>query len=127
MHMVSAGIEFFKERPLHGYGLDNYRVLLNHNYGIDAYAHNNYIELLVGQGIIGLFIFYYIYIYILFNLRKLLQSNKSSLLILFATIVILIMINDLGSVSYADKTVFIFFAVICAYIRIFPKHNKKLK
>lgn len=52
--MIEYGLELFRERPLHGFGLDNFRAL----YIGRAYSHNNYIELLSSGGIIALVLYY---------------------------------------------------------------------
>ncbi len=64
MLLILAGWEWFLENPLHGYGMNCFRVLSDSNIlfmGKNWYAHNNYIEILVGGGIIG-FLFYYSYL-----------------------------------------------------------------
>ncbi|RAS99036.1 hypothetical protein A6E22_25100, partial [Bacillus cereus] len=59
-NMIDMGLDWFQERPITGYGIDNFRSL----YGIEAiggeftYSHNNLVELLVGIGVIGTFLFY---------------------------------------------------------------------
>lgn len=52
--MVEFGLELFKERPLHGYGLRNFAKL----YYLNTYSHNNYVELLVSGGIVALVLYY---------------------------------------------------------------------
>ena len=57
--MISRGLELVKEGNfLLGYGIDNYRVVS----GFNLYSHNNYIEALVGLGIIGSLLYYSMYI-----------------------------------------------------------------
>lgn len=58
------GIDWFLEKPLLGHGINCFRVLSDQTLmfaGKNFYAHNNYIELLVGVGIIG-FIIYYLFL-----------------------------------------------------------------
>ena len=53
--MVEFGLELFKERPIHGYGMNNFSRL----YYLNTYSHNNYIELLVSGGVVA-FVLYYL-------------------------------------------------------------------
>lgn len=51
--MVEIGLDLWRERPLVGYGMDSFR----HISGFGTYSHNNFIDLLVGGGILALGIF----------------------------------------------------------------------
>lgn len=52
--MIEIGIDLFKERPIHGYGIGNYAALCFR----ETYSHHNYVELLVSGGIIALILYY---------------------------------------------------------------------
>ena len=52
--MMEFGWELFKERPVHGYGMNNF----SQKYYLNTYSHNNYIELLVSCGIVGFALYY---------------------------------------------------------------------
>jgi len=59
--LIQAGWEWFLEKPILGYGMNCFRVLSNNHIlfgGKNWYAHNNYIEIMVGGGIIGVFAYY---------------------------------------------------------------------
>lgn len=76
--LVEFGLKRFVDNPILGVGINNFRVLSNQIYpGKNFYAHNNYIELLVGVGLLGLIIYYSSYIYI----YKKLRNSKESLYI----------------------------------------------
>ena len=101
--MYQFGIEQIRKRPIWGYGLDNYRVLLlNSGLGRETYSHNNYIELLVNGGVIGLFLFYAMYFYLFWILKKYLKQKH-----LMATILVInnliIIILGMAMVHYTDK------------------------
>lgn len=88
--MIETSIVLFKEKPLLGYGIDNYSVLSR--YG--TYSHNNYTELLVGTGILGILLYYYVYVKIFKysnRIRKLTNNFKLLNFTLFYLILILIM------------------------------------
>ena len=52
--MIQYGLQLIKEKPVHGYGIDNFSAL----YITGQYSHNNYIELMVGGGLIALVMYY---------------------------------------------------------------------
>lgn len=107
LKMIDWGVEWFKEKPYLGYGINNYRYLLGTtketSFGIEgAYAHNNYIELLVDVGIIGLFLYYYVYIKMIKKyLRK--KNELNLLQICMLGVLISLLIIEYGIVSYYDK------------------------
>ncbi len=99
MLMMDLGIDWFKQSPLTGYGLNNYRTLLAWAIGRSTYAHNNYVELLVGVGAIGTVIYYYIYAHIIKRLFKAARKKEATAALFFALIIILVII-EYGLVSY---------------------------
>ena len=109
IYMVRYGLELFKESPLIGYGINNYRVLLGKDIGRITYAHNNYIELLVGLGILGAIIYYSIYANAVICLLK--SKNNSSLRYLFLTFLLCVLIIDFASVNYYSKHIYIVLAM----------------
>lgn len=59
--LIQAGWEWFLQKPILGYGMNCFRVLSNNHilfWGKNWYAHNNYIEIMVGGGIIGILVYY---------------------------------------------------------------------
>ena len=54
VRMMEYGWELFKEKPIQGYGLANFKRL----YYYITYSHNNYIELLVSGGVVALVLYY---------------------------------------------------------------------
>jgi len=108
--MIRSGFDWFLDRPILGYGIANYRVLLRRAIYYEAYSHNNFIELLVGTGIMGMISFYLIYFDLLMKLIK--HFNKSNVLIyvmwsLNFTIVLL----GTAMVHYKSKSFFIILAL----------------
>lgn len=102
MLMIDYGIEWFKQNPIIGYGMNNYRLLFAGAMGMNTYSHNNYIELLVGVGVIGTAIYYYIYAHII---KKLFidARKKDALATLFIVLTILLLIIEYGLVSHYDS------------------------
>lgn len=54
--MIRFGIDLFKQRPVFGYGLNNYRHFYN-----GYYSHNNFVELLACLGLVGFVLYYAMY------------------------------------------------------------------
>ena len=101
LFLIEYGLEWFKENPIFGYGINNFRVLSNNTElfaGRNFYAHNNYIELLVGVGIVGTLIYYSCYFYFWKRLRKTTSGNmlRSWVVVLIVAALFL----DFASVSY---------------------------
>lgn len=117
------GIEWFLENPYWGYGINCFRVLSNQTEmfaGKNFYAHNNYIELLVGVGILGFIVYYYslvrLFIYSCISKN---YFGKIAIVLLLT-----IFLSDFFSVGYYlfDSQYFI---VMC-YIMIFSCDNLKM-
>jgi len=127
-YMIQVGIEFIKNKPLTGYGINNYRVLYSSVLGgRDTYAHNNYIELMVDTGIFGVLIYYLIHVIMLKNLLKSssLATNKT-IYFVFAAIIISYMVLALSLVYYDSKhfSFVLTLASIITNIVIVDKSNK---
>jgi len=107
--LLELGLTVFQDKPLFGYGLNNYRLLSEGGY----YAHNNFIELLVGVGLIGFSLFYYIYFYI-FTLIYKMPKSELKILIMFFIVILLVM--DMTSGSYDSKLSIYLLLFLSVYI-----------
>lgn len=119
MEMIKFGIDKFKENPIIGYGINNFRVL-----GFNTYSHNNYIELMVGVGLIGTILFYcqHIYIYIKLICQKKNEDLTANLII---SIISICMIMDFGRVSYDNKLMCVYITIGFLYVTMLK--NLKIK
>ena len=113
-NMIDMGLDWFQERPITGYGIDNFRSL----YGIEAiggeftYSHNNLVELLVGIGIIGTFLFYLTHFIVLKGLYKESKKNQKVLLCYsFIAIIGIYIILSVGLIYYYDKHISMILAI----------------
>ena len=101
--LIADGLTWFKENPIWGYGLSNFKALcaIYRSWGSVYYAHNNYVELLVDCGLVGTFIYYSLLIGLLIKggitWKKL---NAQQLMLLGMLLVMLIC--DYGMVTYFD-------------------------
>ena len=105
MFLITYGIEWFKEQPLLGYGINNFLTMSNNTSmfaGQNFYAHNKYIELLVDVGIIGFLIYYSCLVYI----WKKLKGNFSDSILnkWVASLIVVRLFLDFAMVSYYSFT-----------------------
>lgn len=115
-YMMNYGFEMFKKRPFIGYGIDNYRVLLERLINVKTYAHNNYIELLVDVGILGAIIYYAIYVQAVLYLKKVKYNN--GLKYLFITLFLCLFVIDFVSINYYIKHTYFIFAMSSVLIKL---------
>ncbi|WP_258831559.1 O-antigen ligase family protein [Peribacillus frigoritolerans] len=127
-NMLESGIEMFKNQPLTGYGLGNYGILFNRDYGgIETYAHNNLIELLVGVGILGGITFYFLQCLVikqLFSASRYIHLNKMNYA--FISLIFSYIILSVSSVYYYNKEFCIILAVGSVIFRIYKNEHSKL-
>ncbi len=115
--MIEFGWSVFKEKPLLGYGLDNFKVLYYISGGSYNYAHNNYIELLVDFGILGFSLYYGYILYLLYQLKKIKRDSLGIRDFLIATLIVFL-VNDYGAVTYNLIQIQLFYAFASSYVWI---------
>lgn len=62
LFLIEKGIEYWKDSPVFGHGLNNYRALSINDTGLYTYSHNTTIELLSGLGAVGLILYIIFYV-----------------------------------------------------------------
>lgn len=100
VYLVLKGLAWMKERPIFGYGMATYKSLFYDYAGRRMYSHNNYIEIGVGMGIVGLSIYYYRYLAII--KESILKIKNSPIAQFSFSLVVLYLILDMGLVSYLE-------------------------
>jgi hypothetical protein len=120
--LIPYGWEWFKEHPIIGVGINNFRTLSNNTYLFadkNFYAHNNYIELLVGVGLIGFFIYYIGYFYVIrATLKKSTIVNKW-----IVSLFIVLLFVDFAAVSYYDLVFQLFICIGFSAIQLEKTKN----
>jgi len=114
IYYTQRALEIFSKNPLLGIGSDNFKVFEG------EYSHNNYAEILANTGIIGLILFYSMYI----TMIKKMLSQKSKTFIIYIFILIL-MVMDLAYVSYYLKITVFFLLLLFTLIE--RENNEKQK
>lgn len=115
--MIETGISLFKFRPFSGHGINSFTTIS----GYDTYSHNNYIELLVGVGLIGTFIYYSIYAYIILNLAK---SSRNRIASVFLVVITLLIIIEYGLVSWEGELYQILIAAAFSTVKLINTEKK---
>ncbi|WP_345974743.1 O-antigen ligase family protein [Sulfurimonas sp. HSL3-7] len=115
-YFIELGWGLFKDKPLFGYGLDNFREFAH------TYSHNNYIELLVGVGLVGMMIFYSIYFFLV---KKILRMKDFFLKTIFLAIVGIILLMDFALVSYRNKTLLFLLLFIFVIVELENQYTIK--
>ncbi len=115
MELINWGKEWFYKKPILGYGIDNYRYLLgfkNTWAGTEGtYAHNNFIELLVSGGLVGMIMYYWIYLDTILTIFK--EFGKRNIkLILGLGLILGLLINEYGLVTYSNKYIQLIIGVL---------------
>ena len=116
-YYISIAKELFKQNPILGVGLNNFRAYIGRiGYSHVAYSHNNYWELLSCLGIAGTSIFYSMHLYLGMKLWKLLQKRRNPLTVLMTVLLILYVVCDYGAVTYMN--IFQYIIITFAYLHI---------
>lgn len=97
---IENGKRWFSERPILGYGINNYKVLNQEATGRFTYAHNTFIELAVDLGVVGLVWYYSAYAYLIAKLVKLIKRGPIYIFLLSALIASFA--SQYGTVKYYD-------------------------
>lgn len=99
--MIELGVTWWIKRPILGYGFGNYSVLYYRTVGVDTYSHCNFIEILVGGGIVGFILYYGIYVIIYRLFKKNKGRNNDEQKTLFYIILVELILN-IANVVYYD-------------------------
>ena len=126
LYMIKFGFELFQRRPLIGYGIDNYRFYFSKMpIGWDTYSHNNFIELMVGTGILGVLIYYLTHFIVLKKLFKTTKYSKDKIICYtFIAIIISYIILSMTLVYYYGKHFSFLLAVASVMGRIVKKDKQ---
>lgn len=114
----------FKVYPIFGVGLDCFRYF---NTYAECWAENNFMELLADTGLIGVIIYYFIYLEIFKGLIKRIKKFHYFLDIQILIVFTCMLVVDLTMVSYPSSLLQFHFAFLYATSIISRKNINKLK
>lgn len=103
------------ERPFLGWGLDNFRTVINNG---GYYSHNNFLEILVSGGWIGFFIYYAKYVYVIGSLwisRKFVNGKEKSWINIFLLLAIIMIILEYWQITYFTRKFMIMWVIMLVY------------
>jgi len=118
--LLNEAFSVVKEHPIIGVGLGAFRTINTYQ----TYAHNNYLELLSGTGILGLIAFYWIFLYLLIYLMLKMKTIKDPLIPLLIALIVSLLVHDLGTVSYYRTILTLFVCISICYMNILQKDLK---
>lgn len=97
-----------REKPIAGWGLHQYQYVAG--WGDNAYSHSNYIEILVNHGVVGLLMYYSLFLWLLLKYRR----NRVNLSVhsrfLFVAMWCTSMLWDVAAVSYQTTSTWVIVA-----------------
>ena len=90
--------------PIFGHGFDSFKYLASDKLNFYAYSHNNWTEMWYNGGIIGLIVYYYIYIKILVNGWKC-RAKCQAVGLFCVACVISLFVLEYGAVTYFQNQI----------------------
>ncbi|WP_066633808.1 O-antigen ligase family protein [Desulfolucanica intricata] len=114
-HMIDYGFDLWLDKPILGYGINNFMGLYGADFGIYTYSHNNYIELLVNIGLFGFMLYYFYYMWLIRRLL-IIKSDNLGLRNFFIAYICCLFIFEIGAVTYNLLIVQFFLAFSAIYI-----------
>lgn len=130
--MLSDAYRLWKEKPLTGWGLAQFRYIGGH----DMYSHNNYLELLVDGGILGFVLYYLFYLIALLRLIRILRhardnqisDDERQQIAYCASGYVLLQMYDYGAVTYNLWIMAIHSSMVFGMIEyIYQKQHRSFK
>lgn len=111
--LMGYAIELFKKNPIFGNGLNAMRAYLGAlNFEHVTYAHNNYLEIASGLGIVGVVLYYAMYGYGFLQCRKSLRTERKKQTAFILAVLVAYLVCDLMQVSYESYYEIVVLAVL---------------
>ncbi len=117
LRMMIDGFKWFLDKPLFGYGTDQYGILYAEHYGMYRYSHSNFIEVLVNHGIVGFTVYYSLYVYIAYYIFKAVKM-KLNYSVMMLIILGFFAVTNVFFVMLYLKITYVLIGILLAYITI---------
>lgn len=124
-NMIDYGLELFFQKPIQGHGPMQFEYFYNLAYGARRAPHSTYIQVLVGFGTIGAFLFYGIYVHVISKVVSMIKKQKRYA-IMIMTLLIVFLVNDIGGNMLTHKFIYMFMGIYAAYIHMNIDDEKKV-
>lgn len=121
LEILYNSLNFIELNPFIGSGYYNFSALNYNYYGSNLYSHNNFIETIVGLGLLGFILFYYGFYYIFKKMISLGSYESKLYFILFLTF----FLNHYFIVVSNEKFMWLVVALFFAYIKLNIKNERK--
>jgi O-antigen ligase len=121
VRFIEYGIRFFLNKPLFGYGTNQFNFLFEAAYGRGMSPHNTYIQVLVSYGLIGFCTWFGMYIYLFKNVLK---TNEKDIGTFVAALLFMWLISDWFHHSMTDKLTYVLLATGFAYVGMIKNDRK---
>lgn len=118
--------QFFTKHPLLGNGDASFSRMIEKVIDRNAYAHNNYYEVLTDFGLVGFIMYYSMYVYMIIKLIRMVFFDGNNGAKLMLTIMTVVLICEYGIVLYYSVYAMIFLAAIFFYICAADNANSSL-
>lgn len=123
LDFITYSVNYINSHPIFGQGYLNFSNLFYRDKGFAIYSHNNFLETMVGLGIVGLVIYYYIYFLIFKNIGLPKKLNFSYLILVLLA---LNLFNHFFIVVLNDRFTWILLPILYAGSILMKESNVEL-
>jgi O-antigen ligase len=125
-NLIDFAIDQWKTAPLLGHGANQFRVLYEAQFGVNTYSHNNYFEILVNHGLVGIVIFYSFYVIVAVKYAKAWFERRATTpdIAWALTLIVLLVLWDFAMVSIEEKLYWIMFAQLAAHYYLLTRKQQ---
>lgn len=118
--MIKYGLRWFKEKPIVGYGVDQYNILYEINFGQRRPSHNFYVQILVEFGMVGFILWMWLFGELMKGSYKLIKESTESKIVFIAVTHLLLM--GFGNMYTSEKVFWITLGLCFSFCRVY--YNK---
>lgn len=114
-YYIDLAQRMFSESPILGKGLGNFAKIIDNVYMLDGvYSHNNFWQVLSELGLFGFIIYYSLYFITIVRLVRGAFIKKSRMNLLFLIFMVMLMVLEVGVVTYNSKMPHVVIAIAYA-------------
>lgn len=126
LEYTKLGFRLFREHPIFGIGIDNARIYAIQISGLDHHLHNNYAEMMADGGIIGVILYYWIYLYLFHCFRKYKEFRNSEYDICLILLVCAL-VMEAGMLTYESYETYYMLLLFCLEVEKLKKEYQQNK